>query len=459
LLQPDQPARRAARAGAATVVDCHDAHSPDQILDATAGAAVDAAANAARGCAATVAAWPPSHQTRNPSTSSRSPRSTYALTPRSSHWPVKRVAQGHLEFIPSASFTLPDAATALGFAVQGPGRRGRAGALTARQQQARRRGQTNPARRTQEEDPALGRAACWPSPHARRRSARLSDHGKMTVPPTPLASVQMRALECRSAAHLQRTTCGSATPLRSRRTLHRHTNPVGADGRPRAGLALCATGSSPADARLSTLRSPSWARGSPTPRVPLSSKRILLLLVFMRRCAGRAGQPLEAKERPLRAHLHEAAKSHTPPRQLGGRRGRGSRASTRAVPCEVDRRLGGIVFDEQVGVRCRESRREHGTLERPDCRPQGVGRRRAARRRVGVPCARRRAPPSESCRAGRVGGRASQREVNSAMACSGSGWARDRSSLALAIASVWRGSLRVPSPTGCWRSRSVQPAP
>ena len=54
---------------------------------------------------------------------------------------------------------------------------------------------------------------------------------------------------------------------------------------------------------------------------------------------------------------------------------------------------------------------------------------------------------------------APSRAASWAMPRSGSGSASARSSSASMIASSWRGSWRPVSPTGCWRSGSVQPAP
>jgi hypothetical protein len=54
---------------------------------------------------------------------------------------------------------------------------------------------------------------------------------------------------------------------------------------------------------------------------------------------------------------------------------------------------------------------------------------------------------------------APSRAVSCAIPRSGSGSVSARSSSASMIASGWRGSWRPVSPTGCWRSGSVQPAP
>lgn len=118
---------RAARVGAAMIVDYHDASWPDQILDATGGVGVDAAANAAEGGAATalravrdggrlatITSDPPELQ-REIQIASVYVRPDAAQLELA----CQAFDQGHLEFVPGPSFTLADAAAALALAVQG----------------------------------------------------------------------------------------------------------------------------------------------------------------------------------------------------------------------------------------------------------------------------------------------------------------------------------------------------
>ena len=160
--------------------------------------------------------------------------------------------------------------------------------------------------------------------------------------------------------------------------------------------------------------------------------------------AGAGGRQADGTTLPRRlARRRGRARRGRTPR--GGRRGR--RSSRRSSSTTNASRLSATSAGESIG------RMNSHTAARSAPSPPGSASRslRAIR---SEPSALVRVTP-----AGSSTNAAPSRAVSWAMPRSGSGSASARSSSASMIASSWRGSWRPVSPTGCWRSGSVQPAP